>query len=123
MNIGMVKQQLIDDDGEWAYDMWISAFRCYNDLGLSNYQGGFIPNDYIIDELDRSNSKWREGGAWGWKGTKDAAEDPLLRGALEYVVGVRAWPDQADVRVGNKAETRRGYIRQFSVPANMTINY
>lgn len=126
MNVGMVRVQHDHTDKEekkWVYDMWIEAVVCTNGKGFGAYDGGIVPGEKV-GEWDRDNILWSE--TWGWKPGSDGegkgvTQDALLSTAMDFVVGIKTMPD-AGMKHNDKPDDRSGYIRRYSVKANMTID-
>jgi C-terminal processing protease CtpA/Prc len=116
MNVGQVRHVVSTD--RYDYTLHIVAFRCYNDLGKGSYEYGFIPNGGTIKEWDRNNILlW---GVWGWKTQQNATQDPLLRQAVDYIMG-DIDPPAASVLEGTSLVQNSAYPRKYSVPTTMTM--
>uniref|UniRef100_S0DDQ2 Tail specific protease domain-containing protein n=1 Tax=termite gut metagenome TaxID=433724 RepID=S0DDQ2_9ZZZZ len=115
MNVGMVKQTYPTEDNE--YNMWIAAFTCTNALGEWDYRFGLTPATGKLSEWEGDNLKWPE--TWGWRGTVGATEDPLLKKAMDYVVGNEEMPKGSVFY--ETSRKRAGYVRRFCVPDNMVM--
>ncbi len=125
MNVGMVRVKhphTDKDDKEWVYDMWIEAFVCTNGKGFGGYEGGILPGDNSeVKEWEGENVRWSE--TWGWKPGSDGdgtgvTQDALLNTAMDFVVGIKTMPADGG-KHSNIQLPRAGYIREYSVKANM----
>jgi C-terminal processing protease CtpA/Prc len=116
MNVGMIVRTY--DTEEYRYEIHLAAFRCYNAAGQGDYRWGLSPNGGLLKEWD--DKKWRQNGLWGWSGAQGATEDPLLRKAVEYIVGNSVMSGERVIDGSKKS--RNGYVRIFSVPTNMTMD-
>jgi hypothetical protein len=116
---GMVKRTVPDrEDPTREYSAWILSFRCKNDVGEGDYVWGLVPNSEV-NELERGdNMKWLS--TWEWKGVTGSTEDPLLKRAMDIVIGRQLMPTGV---VGNAAKrSRTGYPREFCFPTDMTMD-
>ncbi len=115
---GMVKRTLPDPrDDAREYSAWILSFRCHNAMGEGDYIWGLVPNSEV-NELERGdNFRWLS--TWEWKGVTGVVEDPLLKRAMDIVLGRLLMPTGV---VGNAAKrSRTGYPREFCFPTDLTM--
>lgn len=115
MSMGQVKLRYSGE--KWDYDMWLLAFRCYNAMNNASYENGFTPNGGTIDEW----SDVTKGMKFGWKLQEGAIQDPLMKQAVDYIMGYMAKP-VSQVGVGTVTKNNPALPRKYSFPATMTMN-
>ncbi len=115
---GMVKRTIPDPrDPAREYSAWILSFRCRNAAGEGDYIWGLVPNSEVNEFERGDNMKWLS--TWGWRGGAGSTEDPLLKRAMDIVMGRQMMPVGV---VGNAAKrSRTGYPREYCFPTNMTM--
>ncbi len=119
MNTGMVRKEITAEvEGEQhTYAVWIAAFRCFNAAGNGAYEYGFTPNGGAVNEWQGNGILWNDG--WGWKGWEGATEDPLLRRAMDMVMGITAVPNGGVLE--SRSRQQAGYPRDYLPRASMTL--